>query len=1582
MRHKERSNSDYNRLWIAAGKLVKEKKYWLEKLSGEMVRSSFPYSYEKTNAEGKHMHFAALNFQFDKKRSSGLMKLSTGSDVRLHIVLTAILTLLMGKYSGNGDIILGTPVMKTTGNVELINTVLALRNQLCDDMTWKELLMQVRQTCIEANEHRNYPIEILLHQLNLPIPDEGENFPLFDVALLIENIHDKESIREICPNILFSFLRIHDMIEGVVEYNELLYSKSSVEQIAAHLQRLVDIVLFNVEMPIYRIDLLSEEEKQVLLLDFNNTRTGYPAEKTIDECFEQQAARTPHHTAVNYEEPVTYQQLNKKADLLAAYLNSRGVKTQEPVALMAENSSIVIVAVLAILKAGGAYLPINAQYPAQRKKYILNDCDARLLLTNCTDACQGVPTPGVEIIDPDDPGIYRCENKETKDFDKTRSSDNLAYIMYTSGSTGTPKGVMVIHRNAVRLVKNCNFIQFKEDDSSLLTGALEFDASTFEIWGALLNGLVLYLVPKYTILQHERLKQVISGKGVTTMWMTSPLFNRMLDADIEIFAGLRNLLVGGDVLSPTHINRLRERFPGLNVINGYGPTENTTFSTTYLIDKIHHERIPIGKPISNSTAYILDSRLQPVPIGVTGELFLGGDGLSRGYLNNPELTSEKFINYKLQITNYKLQITNKEKATFPHNPITPSPQYPNPSIHHFPIYRTGDLARWFPDGNIEFLGRVDFQVKIRGFRVEPEEIENRLMRHKNVKEALVVVRTDENGESYLCAYVVIRTREQGSTELREYLSGELPKYMVPAHFMVLERMPLNPHGKVDRKLLNEPGISKTGTVYIAPRDEVEWEMAKIWSGVLDLTREPGIDDNFFELGGHSLKATTLVHRIYKEFEVNLEIEDVFTLPSIRELTRRMKELNRLEYKEIKPIEEKEYYELSSAQRRLWVLCQFEADSTAYNMPAALTITGPFQVEVFTQAVQSLACRHDSLRTVFISVDGEPRQKIIKDFKFHLEPVDLRTLDKETKEKKTREIYLLDANGPFDLERGPLFRFQLLQMEDETYILIYNMHHIVNDGWSQGIITNELIRLYNTFLKGMENPLTPLEIQYKDYTRWHNHLVNTNSFREAGEYWLKKFKDKPNGIELPLDHPRKAIRTFNGGDISFDIDLEKTSLLHQMSFEEDATLFMILLTLVSVFLYRYSGRTDIIIGAPIANRKHSELNPIVGFFVNTLVYRNEIDPKRSFKEQLKTVKEETMTGYQYQDYPFDLLVEQLELDRDLSQSPLFNVMLAHDNAETRDLRLDLEGVESSPYPFAEEFNMSKFDLIFFMNETDDHIHTCIEYNSDLFERGTIERMKENFLTLVEDVIARKNESISRLKLLSPTQYETVVHRFNQTGYPFENLTLQELSAGKPIANVKIFILDEHFNPVPIGVYGDLYVAGKTEILGCINNKKLTGQKLLKHPALSEVGLYRSGDIGRWLPDGNIEIRDRKDFLVKVRGFHVEPGEIESKIPAIREEWVIVPPTNETEKKLLKIWTQLLGKEEQSISIHDNFFELGGHSLKATTMVSKIHQELNAKVDLVEIFKNPTISGISPLIKAIHWANIEKTNPDHEIEEMTL
>ncbi|MCK5057970.1 MAG: amino acid adenylation domain-containing protein [Candidatus Aminicenantes bacterium] len=1273
--------------------------------------------------------------------------------------------------------------------------------------------------------------------------------------------------------------------------------------------------------------------------------------------------------------------------------------------------------------------------------------------------------------------------------------------------------------------------------------------------------------------------------------------------------------------------------------------------------------------------------------------------------------------------------------------------------------------RWNYEGHIEFLGRVDTQVKVRGFRIELGEIESRLLSFPGVKEALVLAREYKSGDRYLCAYVVAipkehearRGKEAGmptAVELRKHLSQSLPGYMVPAYYTFLEKMPLTPNGKIDQKALPEPEARAAG-VYVVPRDEVEKRMTAIWSAVLGIEEEKiGIDDNFFELGGHSLKATKLVYFIRKEFEVNMDLKDVFANSCIRELAQIIKAAEEQQYVAIRAVEEKEYYNLSYAQRRLWVLCQFEEDSTAYNMPGAIVFSGLFNAAAFSKAIQTLADRHESLRTVFISVAGDPFQRVIKNLKVNLGQIDLRQLEEEEKDKKARQIYLDDANSPIDLERGPLFRFKLVRLEEEKNLLIHNFHHIINDGWSQGNIYNEIITLYNTYRANKDNPFPPLGLQYKDYTRWHNNLISSGIFDESRNYWMEKFKDKPNGIELPIDHPRKPLQTFNGGRISFTIAGEKTGQLSRFSADEDVTFFMGLLALVAILLYKYSGQEDILIGAPIANRRQPELHPVVGFLVNTLIFRTRVKPGLSFRQFLNHTKKETLECYENQDYPFDLLVEQLGLDRDLSQSPLFNFMLAHNNAETEENVQAMEGLETSPYAFEVDYNMSKFDLIFHLNEFADSLHPVIEYNSDLFERSTIERMVDNFLTLTDNIIAHPDAPISNLNIISEAEYETIIHRFNDSSCPFPQLTIREMfenqveksadkyaviyhedkitykdlnmeanrlahylgntyhvqpndiiaismersidmivvllgilksgaaylaldpsypkdrvhhvlensrtdllitdkkrpelfadysgtiidittcieavsrestgnpeirnrlsdilyvnytsgstgmpngamlsqdclsnliywqsekttidcslrclqftsinfcvsfqeimgtltsggelyligdverqdidylldflskyqveilflpfsylnflfnestrwdqsfnhnlkhiitageqlkvtsglkrfldlnpdlqlhnhygstemhvvtsytldassaeqtpipPAGKPIGNVKIYILDEHLKPVPMGVWGELFVAGRSEIPGYINNDELNREKLVLHPELSENNqrLYRSGDSGRWLEDGNIELRGRKDFLVKIRGFRVELGEIESKLLALEQvrECVVVDredaagqkclvayvvkdnidigeinrilnndlplymipqvvfleklplmpngkvdreklpepemaldkeykaPGNELEKKLVEIWSDILGLEKERISVDANFFGLGGHSLRATTLVSRIHKEFDVKVPLVEIFRFPTVSEISSFIKSL-------------------
>ncbi|NIM13592.1 MAG: amino acid adenylation domain-containing protein [Candidatus Aminicenantes bacterium] len=1814
-------------LRTVAAKKAKEKDYWLNKLSGELVKSSFPTCYKREGAAEQPPD--TVSFEFSQELSAGLLKLSAGSDIRLHIILVAGLTLLINKYTGLNDIIVGSPIWEPDIKQKLINTVLALRNQLTDTMTFKELLLEVRKTLIEANENRNYPIEVLADQLNMPFEDNG--FPLFDAAIIVENVHAREYLDRVHPNMIFSLLREDSMIAGHVDYNPSLYDEGGVKGIICHFKNLLQKAQANTDVKTVDIEILTEEEKKQLLKDFNDTSESYPWDKTIHELFEEQVKRTPDSIALvgswllaigkREKIHITYGVLNEKADRLAHVLQQKGVGPDSIAGLMVERSLEMIIGILGILKAGGAYLPIDPDYPEDRITYMLKDSNARLLLA--APAAQvkvevEVKEDSIELIDISNE-LSSSTSTLASISSPASSADGLAYIIYTSGSTGRPKGVAIRHFSVVNLAfSQKRYFNITVDDRILQFSSICFDASVEQIFISLFSGSCLFLVDRDTILNSKKFEEFIASQEITHLHAVPSFLNAMR---LKSTYKLKRIIAGGDVC-PVSLAQKWSKY--CEFYNEYGPTETTVTSVELKVNKVNDRwaRLPVGKPIGNTFVFLFDKQKKLVAPGIPGELYIGGEGVGRGYLNRPALTAETFI-----LAHRSWLIADRRRKKVSSSGKLPM-SYELSAMSC--LYKTGDLARWLPDGNLEFLGRLDNQVKIRGFRIELGEIENRLVEHNAIAEAVVISKESEAGDRYLCAYFVGVDRV-GSADLKEYLSQTLPDYMIPGYFVKLEKIPLNPNGKVDVKALPKPEMGIPRREYIAPRDEIEEKLVEIWEEVLNIDRNLanapiGIDDKFFELGGHSLRATTLVYRIYQEFEINIEIGDVFTYPSIRELGQRIKESEVLAYIEIIPSEEKDYYPLSYAQRRLWVLCQFEEDSTAYNIPAAVFIDGPFDVETFIQAVQALAERHESLKTIFTLVEGDPYQKIIRGFKFNLEHVDLQNLNEAEKQKNARQLYLQVANSAFNLEHGPLFCFKLVRLEDEKYLLIYNIHHIISDGWSQGNINNELITLYNTFLKSGENPLPPLKLQYKDYSRWHNQLTAVGSFNQSQDYWLEKFKDKPNGIELPLDHPRKAIQTFNGGRVPFVIDKERTQQLYQLSLEEDVTLFMSLLSMLNVFLYKYTGQGDIIIGAPIANRKQPELYPMIGFLVNTLVYRNRVNPEQCFRDLLSSIKQETLDCYNYQDYPFDLLVEELELDRDLSQSPLFNVMLAHNNAETDDSRLVMEGVTISGYSHSDDFNMSKFDLIFFMDEADGQVYTRIEYNSDLFEHSTIERMKDNFLALTDDVIARSDVPVSALHILCEAESQNVIEAFNDTRYSFPSLTLQELfeqqvercgdktavvsqehhgwhmdagamhmtynelnkkanqlahylkdqcgikandaigvsmersidmivvllgiiksgaaylavdptypqdrvlhvlsdsqsdfliidkmrpelfgnyegriidvhcqwdkisekstdnpptvnqpsdilyinytsgstgtpngamlshdcltnlinwqdentlidgalsclqftsinfcvsfqeimgtltsggqlhligdlerqdidylmdflsrhqiellflpfsylnflfnesgrwhqsfahnlkhittageqlkitaglkrfldlnpglklhnhygstemhvvtsytldastaektpipPAGKPISNVSIYTLDEHLNPVPVGVWGELFVKGSSEVLGYINNEDLTGEKLVYHPEFSEENnrLYRSGDIGRWLPDGNIELRGRKDFMVKVRGFRIELGEIESKILSIervRECVVVVKENNKGEKTL--------------------------------------------------------------------------------------
>lgn len=839
-------NSNFSeQLMILANQNVKEKKYWTEKLSGSLSKSIIPYDYNKIS---ENINFNTYQLEIPLEIGDRLLKISKGSNDALHMILMAGLFIYINKTTGNDDIIIGTPIYKIENPQQLINTILPIREKIDKDDTFKQILIKLKDVIKDADSNANYPIELLTTQLE--IDNKNSFFPLFEIALLVEGIHDQKYLEGIDINLIFSLDFNENSKVLKVIYNPSCYCLESIKRIADLFLSVMRNVLFNVDSKLSSIEIITTEEKQKLIFEFNNTKATCPIDKSIHQIFTEQVNEFPSKAAlIHGNMQISYSELDYLSDLLASHLIKEGLIPSSVVGLLTERTPEMIIGILSILKCGCIYLPLDVDYPVTRLEYMVKDCNVKLVLVG-----SGL---GVDVS-------KLCKLIDIKDILKLRSKIDRkpseyysdAYIMYTSGSTGKPKGVLVKQKGIVRLVKDINYTTLTKDSIILQTGAPAFDAITFEIWGALLNGGSLVMIGKDTLLNVNRLNSVIIENNINTLWLSSSLFNQLIQERRDVFLGIRYLLVGGDVVSSKHVKIAYENNPGIQVINCYGPTENTTFSTTYPIPIDISGDIPIGKPISNSTTYIFDYNEKLQPIGIVGELFVGGDGLAEGYINNPEMTHNRFID----------------------NPFSIGER----------LYRTGDLARWLLNGNIEFIGRIDNQIKIRGFRVELSEIERSILEHSGVKDCVVIKRT-ENNESYICAYIVPIDPLNFTVEsIREYISKRLPEYMIPSYFVQLDKIPLTTNGKVDRKVLPLPKIN-IDNEYCPPSNEIQTKLVKIWSEILNVPQEKiSINISFFDIGGHSLRATIFANRLFEEMNVEIKLIDFFNNPTIKGISELIK----------------------------------------------------------------------------------------------------------------------------------------------------------------------------------------------------------------------------------------------------------------------------------------------------------------------------------------------------------------------------------------------------------------------------------------------------------------------------------------------------------------------------------------------------------------------------------------------------------------------------------------------------------------------------------------------------------------------
>jgi amino acid adenylation domain-containing protein len=840
---------DENLLLVSPG-FEKQKQYWMNKLAAAVEVTEFPIDTDKAGHDSQKKR-KQTGISLPHGLCSRLIKLSKKSDLSLYMVLLTGIKFLIYYYTGNWDISVLSPLYHPNITELTINNCLIIRDTVNRSHTFIETLLKIRQSVLEAYENQDYPFNKLKEALNDRSSIQPEK-SYSHVLCCLRNIHTHSNIDALDEKFTFLFCREQDRITGSISYDSNMYTGRFTGQLSRHLVKILENGVEDIKIKLSDISFLSEEEKKCLLYEFNDTETGYPRSKTIHRLFEEQAGKTRNNIAVvcNHRQ-LTYGELNERGNRLSRKLKAKGTKPESILGIMSFRSLEMIVGILGILKAGCAYLPVDPDYPEERIKYMLEDSQVGILLTQ-TQIIEKHIFNG-ENIQLNDRSLYALNPGTAGTGENMEHNDKpgeLAYIMYTSGSTGRAKGVLVEHGNVVRLVVETTFIKLTTKTRILQTGAPVFDAATFEIWGALLNGGRLYLVDDEVILDAHRLGRALVQNKITTMWLTSPLFNQLSTENLDIFMPLKHLLVGGDVLSPTHIKQVRNKNKKLKILNGYGPTENTTFSAVFSIDRDYEDTIPIGSPISNSTAYILNKNGGLLPIGVFGELCVGGDGVSRGYLNSPESTREKFVEDPFQ----------KGKR----------------------VYLTGDIARWLPGGNIEFQGRRDNQVKIRGFRIEPGEIESQLLKHQDVGQAVVLTKEEKSGNKYLCAYIAANSdKEIPAAQLREHLLTHLPEYMVPSYFIFMSQIPLTPNGKIDRKALPEPGM-KAGQGYVAPGNELEKTLVEIWSEVLGIEKDIiGIDTNFFELGGHSLKVTIMSAQIHKELDIKIPLAEIFNTPTIK-----------------------------------------------------------------------------------------------------------------------------------------------------------------------------------------------------------------------------------------------------------------------------------------------------------------------------------------------------------------------------------------------------------------------------------------------------------------------------------------------------------------------------------------------------------------------------------------------------------------------------------------------------------------------------------------------------------------------------
>ena len=1383
----------WQRTWLQGPVLAAQRTYWQRQLA-DLRPLELPT--DRPRPPVARHHGSHLVMQLPLETSRSLKALSQREGATLFMTLLAAFQVLLHRYSGQTDIAVGSPIAgrrrpEVEGLIGCFINTLVLRSNLSGDPTFRELLTRVRETALGAYAHQDLPFEKLVEDL-APARDLSRH-PLFQVLFVLQNtpggplaldhLTVERFPRDIESAKFDLHLSVRELAEGFHlrwEYAKDLFEASTVRRLAGHFAVLLDAIVADPARHISEYALLTEAERHQLLVAWNTTATDDSEPVGIHRLVEAQAARTPDAVAVICaDRQLTYAALDARANQVAHTLRALGVGSEALVGLCLERSLDLIVGLLGILKAGGAYVPLDPNYPEARLAFMLSDSRATILVTEQARLAQLAHFDGhVLCLDRDAATIAAQPDTDPQ---YPASAETLAYVIYTSGSTGTPKGVAITHRSAWTFLQwAVSVFSDQELAGTLFSTSICFDLSVFELFAPLSRGATVMVAENAL-----QLPQLLHA-GRVTLINTVPSAMTELVRMGGVPASVRTVNLAGEKLQDSLVHDTYESTHVTRLYNLYGPTEDTTYSTFALIRRGNGETPTIGRPISNTSVYVLDQHLAPVPIGVTGELYLGGAGLARGYWNRSALTPEKFVADPFSVT---------------------------PGAR---MYRTGDQVRYRASGDLDFLGRLDDQVKIRGFRIELGEIEAVLTEHPSVRQAVVLAREDNPGDTRLVAYVVPSAPAGIDIEvLRSLLRTRVPDYMQPTAYVVLEQLPLTPAGKLDRRALPTPqyGRAAIANAFVAPRNSTEEAIVEVWREVLRIERV-GVHDNFFELGGHSLLATQVLARLGRVLQIDLSLHRFFEAPTVSGQAAEAQQLMATSREtiapglvarapDLTPAETSRGVDgradtsgasvtdlpLSFAQQRLWFLDRFQPGDSTYNMPTAWRLQGPLELALLERSMVAVVARHESLRTRIVLHAGAPVQVIDPVPSQVLVVTDLSASEPAEREVRTHALIEAHARRPFDLATGPLFRADVLRLAADEHVLLVNVHHIASDGWSVGVFHRELAAAYAALVRGTEPALPALPIQYADYAVWQRAWLQGPVLAAQRAYWRRKLADLPP-LELPTDRPRPPIARQGGAHLTMDLPAQVTVGLKVLGAREGATLFMTLLAAFQVLLYRHSGQTDIAVGSPIAGRGRPELEGLIGFFVNTLVLRSDLSDEPPFVEFLSRVRKTALEAYTHQDLPFEKIVEDLAPARDLSRQPLFQVLFVLQN--TPGPPLVLEGLDVSRV--VRETESVKFDLSLAVRESADGLHLRWEYASDLFEASTIARMAGHFERLLEAIVADPARGVGDLPLLTQVERDQLLVAWNATAtdYPSDRCVHQlvETQVARTPDAVAVVCGDQH------------------------------------------------------------------------------------------------------------------------------------------------------------------------------------------------